>query len=55
MERSKMDEPTMVPCPECGGTGKVTVPLDNLPGATPPFQIDCPKCGGTGLIREQDE
>jgi hypothetical protein len=46
-----MDEPELVPCPECGGTGKVPLHLDNLPGPSPPLQIDCPTCGGTGLVR----
>jgi hypothetical protein len=46
-----MDEPKLVPCPECGGTGKVPLHLDNLPGPSPPLQIDCPTCGGTGLVR----
>jgi hypothetical protein len=31
-----MDEPKLVPCPECGGTGKVPLHLDNLPGPSPP-------------------
>jgi hypothetical protein len=25
-------EPKMVPCPDCGGTGKIAPALDNLPG-----------------------
>jgi hypothetical protein len=55
MERSEMDEPNLILCPECGGTGKVPLRLDNLPGPTPPLDIDCPKCGGTGQIRVLDE
>jgi DnaJ-class molecular chaperone len=47
------DEPKMVPCPDCGGTGKIAPALDNLPGAIPPLEIDCPTCGGTGEVREQ--
>jgi hypothetical protein len=26
------NEPKMVPCPDCGGTGKIAPALDNLPG-----------------------
>jgi DnaJ-class molecular chaperone len=51
-EDDVMDEPKLIPCPECGGTGKVPLPLDNLPGPTPPIEIDCPTCGGTGLVRD---
>jgi hypothetical protein len=47
-----MDEADdIIPCPECGGSGKVPLRLDNLPGPAPPLEIDCPKCGGTGFIR----
>jgi len=38
------DEPKMVPCPDCGGIGKIALALDNLPGAIPPP----PTCGGAG-------
>jgi DnaJ-class molecular chaperone len=44
------DQDDIIPCPECGGTGKVPLRLDNLSGPTPPLEIDCPKCGGTGFI-----
>ena len=45
------EQDDIIPCPECGSTGKVPLVLDNMPGPTPPLQIDCPKCGGTGFIR----
>jgi DNA-directed RNA polymerase subunit RPC12/RpoP len=48
-ENDIMDETKLVQCPECGGTGKVPLHLDNLPG--PSLEIDCPTCGGTGLVR----
>jgi hypothetical protein len=38
------DEPKMIPCPDCGGTGKIPAKLDNLPGPTPFLEIDCPTC-----------
>jgi DnaJ-class molecular chaperone len=47
-----MDDPKLIPCPECGGTGKVPLRLDSLPGPAPPLEIDCPTCGGTGLVRD---
>jgi hypothetical protein len=46
-----MDDPKLIPCPECGGTGKVQLRLDNLPGPAPPLEIDCPTCGGSALVR----
>jgi endogenous inhibitor of DNA gyrase (YacG/DUF329 family) len=48
------DKPKTIPCPDCGGTGKAPLPLDNLPGPTPPemIEIECPTCGGTGELRE---
>jgi DnaJ-class molecular chaperone len=48
------DEPKMIPCPDCGGTGKIPASLDNLPGPTPFLEIDCPTCNGTGAIRQPD-
>jgi hypothetical protein len=36
--------------PECNGTGKVALVIDNLPGAIPTFQEDCPLCNGTGKV-----
>jgi DnaJ-class molecular chaperone len=48
------DEPKTIPCPDCGGTGKIPARLDNLPGPTPFLEIDCPTCNGTGRIREPD-
>jgi DnaJ-class molecular chaperone len=47
------EEDDIIPCPECGGTGKVPLILDTLPGPIPPLEIDCPKCGGTGFIRTE--
>jgi DnaJ-class molecular chaperone len=35
------------PCPECGGSGKISVP-DNS-GDT--AQVECGHCGGQGWIR----
>ena len=46
------DEPRMIPCPDCGGTGKIPAPLDNLPGPTPLLEIDCPTCDGAGELPE---
>jgi hypothetical protein len=49
-----MDEQEdMIPFPECGGTGKVPLSLDNLPGPIPSLEIDCPKCRGTGFVRTE--
>jgi DnaJ-class molecular chaperone len=48
------DEPNTIPCPDCGGTGKIPAALDNLPGPTPFLEIDCPTCNGTGQIRQPD-
>jgi predicted RNA-binding Zn-ribbon protein involved in translation (DUF1610 family) len=48
-----MDDQDIIPCPECGSTGKVPLLFDNMPGATPALEIDCPKCGGTGFIRSE--
>jgi len=47
------DEPKTIPCPDCGGTGKIPS-LDNSPGPAVPEQImiECPTCGGTGEVRE---
>jgi hypothetical protein len=47
------DEPKTIPCPDCGGTGKVPS-LDNSPGPTVPEQImiECPMCRRTGEVRE---
>jgi hypothetical protein len=51
-EDDAMDEQDdLIPCPECGGTGKVPLALDNLPGPIPPSEIGCPICGGTGFVR----
>jgi hypothetical protein len=51
-EDDAMDEQEdVIPGPECGGTGKVPLVLDNLPGPIPPLEIDCPICGGTGFVR----
>jgi hypothetical protein len=47
-----MDDPKLIPCPECGGTGKVPLCLDNLPTPSRPLEIDCPACGGAGLVTE---
>ena len=47
-----MDDPKLIPCPECGGTGKVPLRLDNLPAPAAPLEIDCPTCGGIGLVRD---
>lgn len=41
-------------CPECNGTGKVPLAIDNLPGALPPIQEDCPLCNGTGKVPAED-
>jgi hypothetical protein len=51
------DEPKMIPCPDCGGTGKAPLPLDNLPGPKPAelIEIECPTCGGTGEVREDTQ
>jgi DnaJ-class molecular chaperone len=48
------DEPKTIPCPDCGGTGKQPIPLNNLPGPVAPEQmmIECPTCGGTGEVRK---
>ena len=37
-------------CQPCGGTGKVCMIFDIVPGRMlpEPMKIDCPKCGGTG-------
>ena len=46
-----MSDQRTIPCPECGGTGKIATNVDNLP--TPlatPLEIECPLCGGTGEI-----
>jgi hypothetical protein len=47
-----MEDPKLIPCPECGGTGKVPLRLDNLSAPAPPLEIDCPNCGGTSLVRD---
>jgi hypothetical protein len=34
-----MDHPKLIPCPDCGGTGKVPLRLDDLPTPSPPLEI----------------
>jgi len=36
------EEPEMVPCPDCGGTGVITDEDGN--------ETECPTCGGTGEV-----
>lgn len=36
------EEPEMVPCPDCGGTGVITDEDGN--------EVECPTCGGTGEV-----
>jgi hypothetical protein len=37
-----MEDPKLISCRECGGTGKVRLRLDSLPTPSPPLEIDCP-------------
>lgn len=36
-------EPATVPCPQCGGTGRVTGPTPRAPSRTEPYY--CTHCG----------
>jgi CHAT domain-containing protein len=47
-----MDDPKLIPCPECGGTGKVPLRLDNLP--TPLSAPDVAAVPGDGLLTMEE-
>lgn len=47
------NQPKIVKCPECKGTGKVREPFEPI-RCDPPQEYTCPMCGGCGeLVKEK--
>ncbi len=50
-DRAASQQEVAAPCPNCDGTGSITVPSDNGPDAYD-MEVDCPHCGGKQTLED---